>query len=92
MHNLICATPAILDTKPLTSGALPPEECARPRLHEFLEAVYPFYDICIWYVALRKRSLRLLDRCPWIGRRLAGYGLKLSLWNLVCWAALTTIR
>lgn len=28
---------AILDTKPLTSGALPPAECARPGLHEFLE-------------------------------------------------------
>ncbi|KIY43901.1 hypothetical protein FISHEDRAFT_62128 [Fistulina hepatica ATCC 64428] len=35
---------AILDTKPLTSGSLPPRECARPGLHEFLEAVYPYYD------------------------------------------------
>ena len=35
---------AILDTKPLTSGSLPPLECARPGLHEFLEAIYPHYD------------------------------------------------
>ncbi|KAH9483953.1 Ubiquitin-like domain-containing CTD phosphatase 1 [Psilocybe cubensis] len=35
----------ILDTKPLTSGSLPPAECARPGLHEFLEAIYPYYDI-----------------------------------------------
>jgi hypothetical protein len=35
---------AILDTKPLTTGSLPPSECARPGLHEFLETIYPHYD------------------------------------------------
>ena len=43
---------AIVDTKPLTSGSLPPEECARPGLHAFLEAVYPYYDSkCVQYLS-----------------------------------------
>jgi hypothetical protein len=53
--------PAILDTKPLTSGTLPPAECARPGLHEFLTAIYPYYDICMWCgVSLMSRLLGLI--------------------------------
>ncbi|KAF7337957.1 hypothetical protein MVEN_02019100 [Mycena venus] len=40
----------ILDTKPLTTGSLPPAECARPRLHEFLEAIYEHYDSSMYMV------------------------------------------
>jgi ubiquitin-like domain-containing CTD phosphatase 1 len=48
--RLIFTYAAILDTKPLTSGSLPPAECARPHLHEFLEAIYPYYDSeCPWF-------------------------------------------
>ena len=43
---------AILDTKPLTSGSLPPAECARPGLHEFLEAIYPYYDSEFMYISI----------------------------------------
>ncbi|KAG1891446.1 HAD subfamily IIID h [Suillus subluteus] len=49
----------ILDTKPLTSGSLPPAECARPGLHEFLEAIYPYYDICICWIWLEAKLVEL---------------------------------
>lgn len=39
---------ALLDTKPMTRGALPVSECARPGLHDFLETAYQDFDICIW--------------------------------------------
>ncbi|TXT15870.1 hypothetical protein VHUM_00373 [Vanrija humicola] len=38
----------MVDSRPLLDGALPPLECARPGLHDFLERVYPFYDIVVW--------------------------------------------
>ncbi|KAF5387568.1 hypothetical protein D9757_006525 [Collybiopsis confluens] len=46
----------ILDTKPLTSGSLPPAECARPGLHEFLEAIYPYYDSFAYAHTLRSQT------------------------------------
>jgi len=42
--TLLITSTAILDTRPLTSGLLPPDLCARPGLHEFLETIYPYYD------------------------------------------------
>lgn len=68
---------AILDTKPLTSGSLPPAECARPRLHEFLDAIYPYYDICIWSNDnLDVTCMRILTHAT--GHKQAGYGSRRS--------------
>ena len=69
--NLTSIHLAILDTKPLTSGALPPSECARPRLHEFLTAIYPYYDICIWLATWFRLFIFLTRKS---GRKQAGFG------------------
>ncbi len=61
---------AIVDTKPLLSGALPPSECCRPGLHEFLElcvdgrTVEVIVITILWLKQLRNQSLPLLRyRC-----------------------------
>ncbi|KAJ3920896.1 hypothetical protein F5877DRAFT_89174 [Lentinula edodes] len=54
----------ILDTKPLTSGSLPPAECARPKLHEFLEAIYPYYDSMV--DSLNSSLTFLMSQTSWI--------------------------
>lgn len=65
---------AILDTKPLISGSLPPAECARPGLHEFLEAIYPYYDsefmyICIVAILNDKSSLYMVPKFQQLGKQ-----------------------
>ncbi|KAJ3770743.1 hypothetical protein FB446DRAFT_806238 [Lentinula raphanica] len=69
---------AILDTKPLMSGSLPPAECACPGLHEFLDARYTYYDICIWWASseFREVAAHLVhpSYCP--DAKQAGYGYK----------------
>lgn len=39
-------TSALVDTRPLLDGSLPAEECARPGMHDFLEAQVELRGIC----------------------------------------------
>lgn len=38
----------IADTKKLFNYTTSAHEAERPGLHDFLAAVYPYYDICVW--------------------------------------------
>ena len=55
----------------LGSSAERPEELARPHLHEFLEALYPHYDIVIWsatnmrWIQVKMTELRVLNNDKW---------------------------
>ncbi|KAG5637764.1 hypothetical protein H0H81_003331 [Sphagnurus paluster] len=69
----------ILDTKPLTSGTLPPAECARPRLHEFLEAIYPYYDSRLNVTLQIVRYIEIGDLPQSVsGLKPAGFGWRLN--------------